>query len=143
MHNLYFICSGAEIHVYEPSFPDQKLSGVPSLILQPAPSAPNLEGHIDRTEPQSITRLLVDFLGNEEVALITCDNGDAIGYRVSAIKHAIDRRAQPDCAETNVGDDVRPFWQKNLIQSAWGLSIHREARMIAVCRSIEWPPDES
>jgi hypothetical protein len=132
VHNLYFICCGSNIQVYEPKFPNQKLSNIPALILQPQPSAPDLRGYLDQENPHSINRLLVDFLGNEEILLITCDDGDVIAYRTSAIVHAIDRRSQPDCPESNIGDDVRPFWQRNVQRSAWGLSIHQEARMIAV-----------
>ncbi|KAF2097448.1 hypothetical protein NA57DRAFT_58034 [Rhizodiscina lignyota] len=132
VYNLYFICCGSNIQVYEPSFPKQKLSDTPVLILQPEPSAPNLSGYIDRHNSHSITRLLVDFLGSEEIVLVTCDDGDVIGYRTAAIKRAIERRSQPDCEKSNVGDEVKPFWQKNMGISAWGLSVHREARMIAV-----------
>lgn len=87
VYNLYFVACNDEIWVYEPSFPLQTL-GEPAWILTvPASGVPAPPG-IDDVDPHSITRICVDFLGNEEVILCTCDDGDMAGWRVREIVSA-------------------------------------------------------
>lgn len=122
------------IHVYQPSFPDQNLGTEPALILCPPTSAPDLHSGIDREEPHSITRLLVDYLGNEEVILATCDDGDVVGYRIEEVQKTLDRRSEWPPSDTKSSQGVQPklFLHRNVGASAWGLAIHRHARMIAI-----------
>ncbi|KAK8212573.1 hypothetical protein IWZ01DRAFT_271281 [Phyllosticta capitalensis] len=132
--NLYFVAGRSEVFVYQPSFPDQRLESDPNLIIQPSgPETAHayLPG-IPLGPGRYINHLIVDFLGNEEILLLALHNGGVIGYRVSQIQQAIEKRQEPDCVESNVGDDVTPFFNENVGKSVWGLSIHREARMIAV-----------
>ncbi|KAK8151899.1 hypothetical protein BC567DRAFT_170760, partial [Phyllosticta citribraziliensis] len=132
--NLYFVAGRSEIFVYQPNFPDQRLDSDPTLILQP--SGPEHAQPIVHEAPlgpgRYINQLIVDFLGNEEILLLALHNGGVIGYRISQIQQAIEKRQEPDCVETNVGDDVTPFFREHVEKSAWGLAVHREARMIAV-----------
>lgn len=44
---------------------------------------------------------------------------------------AIERRAEPDSTIGIEGDEIRPFFQSNVGNSAWGLAIHSEARILA------------
>ena len=131
VYNLYFIACVDTIHVYQPSFPDQKLSGRPDLILRPPKSRPGLRGTIDPPNPHSITHLIVDFLGTEEILLVSCDDGDVVGYHIHLIQQAIETQLVSDTFERNARD-VRNFFHKNVGLSAWGLSVHCEARLIAV-----------
>ena len=131
VYNLYFIACVDTIHVYQPSFPDQKLSGRPDLILRPPKSRPGLRGTIDPPNPHSITHLIVDFLGTEEILLVSCDDGDVVGYHIHFIQQAIEAQLVSDTFERNARD-VRNFFHKNVGLSAWGLSVHCEARLIAV-----------
>jgi hypothetical protein len=64
---------------------------------------------------------------------VTCDDGDVVGYRISEIWRVIteDQRSPTD-SMTSLEDRVRVFLHRNVGASAWGLSIHREARLIAI-----------
>jgi hypothetical protein len=72
----------------------------------------------------------VDYLGNEEILLLTCDDGDVVGYRTAEIQRALDRRVTT--LEPANEEDVRVFLHRNIGASAWGLAVHREARIIAI-----------
>lgn len=76
----------------------------------------------------------MDYLGQDEILLITCDDGDVIGYRTEEIQRVVDRRreASDDENEIFVEEPVRTFLHRNVGASAWGLAIHQEARMIAI-----------
>ncbi|OCL07166.1 hypothetical protein AOQ84DRAFT_223108, partial [Glonium stellatum] len=131
LYNLYFIACVDTVHVYQPTFPDQKLSNKPDLILRPPKSRPGLRGIIDPPNPHSITHLIIDFLGTEEILLVSCDDGDVIGYHTHLIHQTIETHSMLDMFERNARD-VRNFFHKNVGLSAWGLSVHCEARLIAV-----------
>lgn len=130
VYNFYFVAYMDAIHVYQPGFPTQSVSNKPDFILNPPISSPGLQGHIDGLCPHSINHLLVDFLGNEEIVVVCCDDGDVIAYHTSAVRTAIERRQDPE--QEFVDNDPRPFFHENVRDSAWGLSVHKEARMIAV-----------
>lgn len=61
-----------------------------------------------------------------------CDDGDVYSYYTSAIVDAIERRKQPDSEETNVADEIHPFLLTNLDSGAWGIAVHKQARLIAI-----------
>jgi hypothetical protein len=132
-HNLYFVACNDTIRVYQPSFPDQTFSSDPVLILHPPISSPYLSPYMDEDDPHSITRVLVAYLGNVEVLLVTCDDGDVIGWRVEEIHRALTMKCEEnEMEEVEVEVEVRTFLHRNVGQSAWGLAVHREARMIAI-----------
>lgn len=133
-HNLYFVACNDTIHVYNPSFPDQSLSRDPVLILSPPVSSPDLGSGIDPEDPHSISRIHLDYLGHEEIVLVACDDGDVIGYRVAEIQCALERRSTLAYEDSQVtdGDSLKVLFHHNVGASAWGIAIHREARMIAV-----------
>ncbi|KAF2085746.1 hypothetical protein K490DRAFT_67343 [Saccharata proteae CBS 121410] len=126
VHNLFFLASRNTIRIYEPEFPDQAIREPPAFIIKPPSSAPDLGGGIFSHEPHSINHLIVDFRGNEEILLIACDDGDAIAWRTDDIQNAVDRAAF--CTQLS----PRPIFLENVGASAWGLAIHKEARLIAV-----------
>ncbi|KAF2024978.1 mitochondrial carrier [Setomelanomma holmii] len=134
VHNLYFLACSDMIHVYQPSFPDQSLSKEPAFILNPPVSSPHLSHYVDHSSPHSITRLLVDNLGNDEILLATCDDGDVIGYRVEQIQRAVEFTQEPSTSGTHESrkPEPRTFLHRNVGKSAWGLAINRQARMIAI-----------
>ncbi|KAH7411550.1 hypothetical protein DE146DRAFT_602236 [Phaeosphaeria sp. MPI-PUGE-AT-0046c] len=133
LHNLYFVACNDSILVHQPEFPDQNLSE-PKFILQPPVSAPNLEPYIDDEDPHSITRILVDYLGNDEILLVTCDDGDVIGYRVEEIQRVLDlaQQSSDQGEDSDIAAHMRVFLHRNVGLSAWGLAVHREARIIAI-----------
>jgi hypothetical protein len=133
MYNLYLIAYKDQIHVYEPSYPYQTLPSQPSLIIEPPLTGLATSGYLDPGCPHSINHLVVDFLGDLEIVLVACDDGDAHAYYMHDIQHAIDVRSscRSPIAITTVGE-LRTFFSINCERSAWGLSVHRKARKIAV-----------
>jgi hypothetical protein len=132
LYNLYFVAYNDTIQVFQPSFPEQGIKGVPELVLHPPISAPGLRPGIDRDDPHSITRLLIDFLGHEEILLATCDDGDVVAYRVEEIQRAVEDERVSPATNHPATRETRVFLHRNVGSSAWGLAIHREARMIAI-----------
>ena len=76
----------------------------------------------------------MDYLGQDEIILITCDDGDVVGYRTEEIQRVLDERKENsvDGGHMQIEDHVRTFLHRNVGASAWGLAVHREARMIAI-----------
>lgn len=134
VHNFFYAAYGHQIYVYEPIYPSQILPERPTLILT-APCSPFATigsfYAIDRRNSHAINNLFVDFLGNLEIVLVACDDGDVIGYYSHDIDEAISCRLKGG-PETILGDEVKPFFMRNVEKSAWGLSIHSKARKIAV-----------
>ncbi|KIV98971.1 hypothetical protein, variant 1 [Verruconis gallopava] len=132
VYNLFLVAYLDKLYVYEPSHPNQELPERPSLILSPPRTTFAQYGYLDQECPHSINHLLVDFFGEQEVALIACDDGDVIGYYVNKIQAGIDRRLDAYSLNTIFGDEIHPFFMHNVRMSAWGLSVHSQARKIAV-----------
>jgi hypothetical protein len=130
-HNLYFVACTASIHIHRPSFPDQTILSGPDFILRlPTLRPPQLDEYqthpgIDERDPHSINRLVADYLGDDEILLAACDDGDVIVYRVEEILAALDN---PTDASRQ---PIRVFLHRNVGASAWGIAVHREARLIA------------
>lgn len=82
--------------------------------------------------PHAINNLLVQFLGNEEVVAAVRDDGDVTVVLVRHIIRAIEQRAQPGNTLGPVANEVRPLYQNNVGESAWGIAIHSQARILAV-----------
>ncbi|KAF1918254.1 hypothetical protein BDU57DRAFT_586709 [Ampelomyces quisqualis] len=138
-HNLYFVALNDCILVHQPEFPDQRLSSKPKLILHPPVSSQHLRPGIDYDDPHSITRILVDFLGNDEILLATCDDGDVVGYRVEEIQRALDALESPsDEDDSDIASEMRRFLHMNVGASAWGLAVHGEARMLAISANTHY-----
>lgn len=135
LYNIYFLACNDAIYVYRPSFPDQNLPNEPDLILHPPISTQiDSEGGIDAQDPHSINRIVIDFLGHEEILLAACDDGDVVGYRVKEIQRTLAERVLSLDVDSDVAleDTPRVFLHQNVGASAWGLAVHREARIIAI-----------
>ena len=95
---------------------------------------PNAHGYISVHVPHAINSILVDDLGQEEILLLATDSGNVAAYRTEHIFSAIEQNEdmsqhlQPEAA----GSKVDCFFHEWVGQSAWGLSIHKFARLIAV-----------
>ena len=90
-------------------------------------SRPGLTGYIDRNQPHAINSILIGKLGNQEILVCACDDGDVVAYYTSTIQRAIDG---PPLGLT-VEQRLRPLLLTNIEKSAWGLAIHSNARLIA------------
>jgi hypothetical protein len=131
--NLYFVATRDSIAVYKPDFPFQKLQRLPALLIPPALANPHAKGYIDDGVPHAVNHLIVGDLGQEEILLIATDSGNVAAYYTRNIEEAIRKdpyRLSTDARSDHVG--VRPFFTHFVQESAWGLAIHSNARMIAV-----------
>ncbi|KAF2230573.1 hypothetical protein EV356DRAFT_536287 [Viridothelium virens] len=98
-------------------------------------SAPGLPGYHSVDYPHAVNQLLLDRLGDHEVVLVACDDGDVVAYYVKDVQYAIDngtRKIQRDGQWDHRPVHLRPILHENVGMSAWGLAVHREARLIAV-----------
>lgn len=115
---------------------------------------------MDPSRPHGINHLIVGDIGDEEVVVVACDDGDVISYNVRSISLAINEGAkivfEPDPYEdkklrryrqsgwANVilpvvdphrtpGFRILAAWfHENVGESAWGLATHKAARLLAV-----------
>ena len=136
-YNLYFMASRSGVAVYTPEFPFQKLRRKAKLYIPPTLADPSASGYIDAFEPHSINHLAVGDLGTEEILLVVTDSGNVTGYHTKAINEAIKQepyRFSNDARSDCVG--LRAFFAQSVQESAWGLAIHKEARMIAVSSNV-------
>ena len=135
-HNLYFVAYSENVYVFEPQFPDQVLPLSPVLIIYLSASRPGLRGYIDHRKPQAANHIIIRDLGEEEILLIACDSGDVIGYTTRSIAKVILQQQTIGGPRTIVLPS--PFFHENLGASAWGLDVHRRARLLAVsCNTQE------
>jgi CRT10 len=121
------------VAVFQPYFPLHTLGSRPQLNLVPNLANPEAPGYIDPSRPHSINHLVVGELGSEEILLLATDSGNVAAYHTTAIQDGIDKEPysfSKDGRSDLVG--VRPFFTHWVYESAWGLSIHQNARMLAV-----------
>ncbi|RLM01519.1 hypothetical protein CFD26_107313 [Aspergillus turcosus] len=130
--NLLFVAYGHQIYVWEPAGSFQMLGSQPEMIVTPVMKEPHSSGYISPSFPHAINNILVDDLGQEEVLLLVTDSGNVCGYRVEAIFSALKRAAENKDKRPLDGSQVDPFFVEYVQASAWGLAIHKFARLIAV-----------
>ncbi|KAF1810993.1 hypothetical protein P152DRAFT_515401 [Eremomyces bilateralis CBS 781.70] len=131
-HDYYLVACAAEVEVYKPTFPAHGLPGQLSWVVDLPKSSPGITGTIDALRPHSVNYLIIDYLGNKEVVLVACDDGDVLGYYIDDIHLQILQSGENRGGRNPNDYRVRPFFHKNVGMSAWGLAIHSVARMIAV-----------
>lgn len=136
-YNLYFVGCQDSVMVYEPEFPFQTLRRSPVIFIRPTLKEPNARGylssHREGISDHCINHLMVGDLGTQEILLIATDSGNVTAYYTSAILEAI-KKEPYHFSKQALSDMVglRPFFSQHVVQSAWGLTIHKHARMIAV-----------
>lgn len=158
--NLLFVAYVDEVYVYTPGFPEQTITIKPKLVIDLPRSRPGLRGYLDPSRPHAINHLIVGDIGNEEILVVACDDGDVISYTVRSICLAIDEGAKtvfaPDPYEDHKlkryrqsgwinlilpvvdphrtpGFRVLAAWfHENVGASAWGLATHKRAKLLAV-----------
>ena len=109
------------IYVYKPQYPSQALKEDPELYIPLSQSQPGLEGYLEPLSGHYVNHLIVGDLGNEEIVVAACDDGDVISYKTRAVGLAIEGVSL-----------LKPWFVENVGASAWGLAIHTEARLLAV-----------
>lgn len=149
-----------KIYVYRPSFPEQTISARPELIIELPKSRPDLRGFLDERIPHAVNHLIVGDMGDEEVVVVACDDGDVISYTVRSISLAIDEGVESvfgfdtledqklrhhnqsgwanfvlpglDPHRTQGFRTLAAWFHENVGASAWGLATHKGSRLLAV-----------
>ena len=82
--------------------------------------------------------MTVGKLGNQEIIVCACDDGDIVAYYVSAIQAAIEGLEFGISEDESLKRHLRPLLLRNVGRSAWGLATHSNARLIAAsCNTHE------
>ncbi|KAK0662047.1 CRT10-domain-containing protein [Cercophora samala] len=134
-YNLYFAAYQDKIYVYQPRRAPRILPP-PCLILHPAATkqAALYPGELDRKFPHQINNMIVGNLGNLEIVLFACDDGDVGAYYTHTLVHWIKTHPKHDGTGPlpRYASKPRMFFHDNVTLSAWGLAIHQQSRLIAV-----------
>ncbi|KAI4120648.1 MAG: hypothetical protein LQ338_006860 [Usnochroma carphineum] len=130
-YNLLFVASLDRILVYQPVNQEQSL-GSPRSTVNLASSNKGLIGYLDPANSHAINQLVVADLGIEEIIVAVCDDGDVVAYTTLSIQKEIEDRVPDPYNTPDFASELRPFFIANVGMSAWGIAVHKEARMIAV-----------
>ena len=132
-YNLYFVGYGSIIAVYRPSFPFQKLGDKPMLLIPTSLANPDALGYMDtRHQRHGINHILVGNLGSHEILLVCTDTGNVAAYYTRNVEHWVRESLKLSAEPQNGLVNIDAFFTHWVGESAWGLTIHSQARMIAV-----------
>lgn len=118
--------------MYQPRFPEQAIDHRPALKFRLPVSGPKLPGEIDRAHPHAINQIVVGDLGNEELLVCVCDDGDVVAYATRTLATCIEDAQSSGSSKSIDGERIRTFLHRNVGRSAWGIAIHQAGRLIAV-----------
>lgn len=79
--------------------------------------------------PHAVNHMIVGDIGHEEILLASSDDGDVIAFTTNSVHQAIQDNV---AGNTDIGCRLNAFFIENVGHSAWGLAIHKAARLIAV-----------
>ena len=79
-------------------------------------------GYIAPSEPNAANHVIVGNLGEEEILLIACDNGNVVGYRTELIFSTFELIEDNDFSEQYFEIDIKPFLVQSVGQSACKLA---------------------
>lgn len=131
--NYLFVAYADEIHVFKPQLPAQLIPGTAELVLSLPKTSQGLKGYIDTRIPHAVNHLVVADLGIEEVLVAACDDGDVIAYSVRSIYNAIrENHESAGAGLPKSKTELRALLLTNVGTSAWGIAVHKAARLIAV-----------
>jgi hypothetical protein len=129
---LLFIAYVDKIHIFKPQLPAQIIPGKPELVLSLPRTRQGQLGHIVCSKPHAINQIVVADLGTEEILVAACDGGDVIAYSVRSICNAIRENHESKDIGLPSATGLRTLLLTNVGISAWGLAVHKTARLIAV-----------
>ncbi|CAD6445846.1 9cbdcb83-0be9-4bd8-9298-e053c3add996 [Sclerotinia trifoliorum] len=130
-YNMYFVAYLDTIHITKPRTLKQIIPGVPDLILRLPVSKHAGRGYLNLARPHSINNMIIGNLGNKEILLFCCDDGDVTAYYTDLLAEELQQAEQSTASSIPIGN-TRPFFHENVGESAWGLAIHQKSRLIAV-----------
>ncbi|KAF8866496.1 hypothetical protein BDZ45DRAFT_720071 [Acephala macrosclerotiorum] len=138
IHNLYFTACVDRILVFVPRDLRNTIPGKPDLILHLPRSfkATQVGGYIVPSVPHGINNIKIGDLGDLEILLVACDDGDVVAFYTHLINHEV-QLAMNEGHTTPPIKLMRPDFLQNVGISAWGLAIHTQSRLIAVGSNLK------
>lgn len=130
-YNMYFVAYFDTIHITKPRTLKQIIPGVPDFILRLPVSKHAGSGYLNQARPHSVNNMIIGNLGNKEILLFCCDDGDVTAYYTDLLAEELQQAEQSTASSIPIGN-TRPFFHENVGESAWGLAIHQKSRLIAV-----------
>ncbi|MCJ1439806.1 MAG: hypothetical protein MMC23_000287 [Stictis urceolatum] len=128
--NLYFVAYGAQIYVYRPEFPTEKLG---KCLFRWSPTPTGIIGIQTMPTQHCINQLLISDLGNDEVISTAHDEGDYIVCTVRSVREAFEAVLLGELNESEAAEKcIRYVHRSNVGHSAWGIAAHKNARLLAV-----------
>ena len=118
------------LYISQPTFPLQEVPTDPRVTFKYAATEGFKTGYINPSKPHAANHILVGNLGEEEILLLACDDGDVVGYTTRSLFDFYQRR-------THHPKPPKPFFLQNVGASAWGLAIHTSGRLIAVSSNTQ------
>ncbi|KAI0196895.1 hypothetical protein F4808DRAFT_303858 [Astrocystis sublimbata] len=134
-YNIYAVAYGEVIHIFRVrSCVDHTLPARPDLTLRPVQSEAGcaVGGYLDEENGHYINHMIIGDLGDMEILLFACDDGDVLAYYTSHIENALTLSSNSHVPGSN---DLVPFFHENVGISAWGLAVHQKSRLIGVANN--------
>lgn len=103
---------------------------MPEIIIGLPKVSSSTTGNINPAKPHFVNHLVVSDLGHEEIIVVTCDDGDVLAYTTRSFDDALERGNldEPGARFPR----IRTILLRNVGDSAWGIAVHKAARLIAV-----------
>ncbi|TEY63690.1 hypothetical protein BOTCAL_0152g00070 [Botryotinia calthae] len=130
-YNMYFVAYLDTIHITRPRTLKQILPGVPDMILRLPKSSDAGPGYVYSSRPHCVNNMIIGNLGNKEILLFCCDDGDVTAYYTDLLAEELQQTVESTPLSIPIGS-TQPFFLENVGISAWGLAIHQKSRLIAV-----------
>ncbi|TGO24168.1 hypothetical protein BPAE_0110g00260 [Botrytis paeoniae] len=130
-YNMYFVAYLDTIHITRPRTLKQILPGVPDMILRLPKSRNAGAGYVYQSRPHCVNNMIIGNLGNKEILLFCCDDGDVTAYYTDLLAKELQQTVESTASSIPIGS-TQPFFLENVGISAWGIAIHQKSRLIAV-----------
>ncbi|TGO07335.1 hypothetical protein BTUL_0291g00090 [Botrytis tulipae] len=130
-YNMYFVAYLDTIHITRPRTLKQILPGVPDMILRLPKSRNAGSGYVYQSRPHCVNNMIVGNLGNKEILLYCCDDGDVTAYYTELLAKELQQTIDSTASSIPISS-THPFFLENVGISAWGIAIHQKSRLIAV-----------
>ncbi|ATZ51126.1 hypothetical protein BCIN_06g05590 [Botrytis cinerea B05.10] len=130
-YNMYFVAYLDTIHITKPQTLKQIMPGVPDMILRLPKSSNAGPGYVYTSRPHCVNNMIIGNLGNKEILLFCCDDGDVTAYYTDLLAGELQQTVESTPSSIPIGS-TQPFFLENVGISAWGLAIHQKSRLIAV-----------
>ncbi|KAF7923813.1 uncharacterized protein EAE98_007631 [Botrytis deweyae] len=130
-YNMYFVAYLDTIHITRPRTLKQILPGLPDMVLRLPKSRDAGSGYVYQSRPHCVNNMIIGNLGNKEILLFCCDDGDVTAYYTDLLAKELQQTVESTASSIPIGS-TQPFFLENVGISAWGIAIHQKSRLIAV-----------